>query len=96
MRCHPVFNVSGLRRYEENSIPGRQQPPPPPITDLDGNTRYIVDAVVDERKRRGRMEYLVQWRGYSENTWEPIEHLLDESNKEIIPLQSYLKTKRRQ
>ena len=89
LRCHPVFNVSALRRYEENTMPGRKQPTPPPITDLDGQTRYIVEEVLDERKKRNNVEYLVRWKGYSDATWEPRPYLLDESGQEIIPLQQY-------
>ena len=39
-RCPPVFNVTALRHYEQNTIPNRRQPVPPPFMDLDGNTRY--------------------------------------------------------
>ena len=92
LRCHPVFNVTALRKYETNSIPDRRQPPPPPITDLDGNVRYIVEAVVDHRQRRGRREYRVHWRGYpsEEATWEPASNLVDESGRNIVPLRQYL------
>ena len=38
-RAHPVFNVSALKHYHRNEIPGRIQPPPPPVIDLDGHTR---------------------------------------------------------
>ena len=27
-RCHPVFNVTALRQYEQNTIPNRRQPVP--------------------------------------------------------------------
>ncbi|HEY6407467.1 MAG TPA: RNase H-like domain-containing protein, partial [Ktedonobacteraceae bacterium] len=35
MRIHPVFHVSLLTPYRANEIPGRTQPPPPPIM-IDG------------------------------------------------------------
>ncbi|KAI8503701.1 hypothetical protein Bbelb_186720 [Branchiostoma belcheri] len=34
---------------------------------------YEVESFVDRRKKKGRVEYLVQWKGYppTQNTWEP-------------------------
>ena len=72
-RAHPVFNVSALRKYHANDIPGRVQPPPPPVTDLDGHQRYCVGKVLDCRERRGKTQYLVKWIGYREPTWEPAQ-----------------------
>ena len=34
----------------------------------------VAEKIIDKRtNRRGKIEYLVKWRGYpgSENTWEP-------------------------
>jgi hypothetical protein len=36
---------------------------------------YEVEAVVGRRRRGGATEYLVQWKGYSEQTWEPARNL---------------------
>uniref|UniRef100_A0A3B4YHJ4 Chromodomain Y-linked 1 n=1 Tax=Seriola lalandi dorsalis TaxID=1841481 RepID=A0A3B4YHJ4_SERLL len=39
---------------------------------------YEVERIVDKRKnRKGKVEYLVRWRGYGseEDTWEPESHL---------------------
>ncbi|KAJ1823901.1 hypothetical protein GGH91_001669 [Coemansia sp. RSA 2671] len=38
---------------------------------------YTVERIVDDRVRGGQREYLLKWKGYSysENTWEPEEHL---------------------
>ena len=87
LRCHPVFNVAALRLYQENTIPGRQQPRPMPIVDADGFTRYIVEQVLNHRVRRGRTQYLVKWKGYADATWEPAHFLVDESGKDIVQLQ---------
>lgn len=41
---------------------------------------YEVESIVDERKAaRGRMEYRVRWKGYSEedDTWEPAKNLVN-------------------
>ena len=93
LKCHPVFNVTALKRFHVNDIPGRQQPPPPPLTDLDGHTRYMVEAVLDERRLNGRHQYLVHWQGYpaDEATWEPTGNLLDESGLPIAQLKSFLR-----
>ena len=88
-RCHPVLNVSALRAYEKNAIPNRRQPTPPPITDLDGHARYVVENILSHRRRQNQLQYLVKWQGYSDATWEPEHYLLDESGNDIVPLQKY-------
>ena len=91
-RAHPVFNVAALKRYHANTMPDRTQPRPPPVTDLVGETRYIVEDVLSHRKRGRRMHFLVKWQGYHEATWEPEAHLQNEVGDDLIPLRNY-KTK---
>ncbi|KAL6560440.1 La ribonucleoprotein [Orobanche gracilis] len=39
---------------------------------------YEIEAVRRKRIRKGKVQYLIKWRGWSEaaNTWEPVENLL--------------------
>ncbi|XP_065190783.1 uncharacterized protein LOC135821713 [Sycon ciliatum] len=91
IRCHPVFNVTALRRYEQNTIPGRRQPPLPPFIDLHGQTRYLVEKILDDRQRRHQTQYLVKSQGNTdeEATWEPEGNLLDEAGRPIVALRRY-------
>jgi hypothetical protein len=73
-RIHPVFHVSLLERYHENSLPGRTIPAPPPI-EIEGELEYEVEAIVDSRLFRNKLQYRVQWLGHKDLTWEPAENL---------------------
>ena len=49
--------------------------PPPEIIDRD--EEHEVEEVKQTRKRSGKKEFLIKWKGLpqEENTWEPEEHL---------------------
>ena len=73
MHIHPVVNISCVQPYkelleEQTTI----QPGPVKVTE-DREIEYEVDHVVDVWKRGQHMEYLIHWRGYTEEdcTWEP-------------------------
>jgi len=38
---------------------------------------FVVKKVVDHRGEPGSYEYLVEWKGYEEQTWEPEDHFDD-------------------
>ncbi|XP_034044257.1 E3 SUMO-protein ligase CBX4-like [Thalassophryne amazonica] len=44
-----------------------------------GEHVFAVESIEKKRRRKGRVEYLVKWRGWSPkyNTWEPEENILD-------------------
>lgn len=45
-RIHNVFHVRLLERYDKNTIPGRTQPPPPPI-EIEGDLEYEIEDILD-------------------------------------------------
>jgi len=81
---HSIFHASLLDPYWANKIGGREQPLPKPPEIVNGELEYEVDAVLDSRIRRNKLQYLVGWKGYGleERTWEPAENL--ENAKEAV------------
>ena len=82
LRIHPVQNISKLRRYlrSPDRFTGRPQPlprPPPECTDPAGDSEYIVERILAERKNGRTKQYLVKWTGYpvEESSWEPKKNL---------------------
>ncbi|KAH7292763.1 hypothetical protein KP509_29G084200 [Ceratopteris richardii] len=76
MRIHPVFHVSMLEPYQISPLRGERPSPSPPI-EIDDHEEFEDKHVLDSRISRGRLEYLIQLKGYviSDRTWEPAENL---------------------
>src|SRR6266436_751726 len=74
-KIHDVINVSRLRPYHP-PVAGQCITPPKPI-EVEGTPEYEVEEVMDSRLKRGKLEYLVKWSGYTDdyNTWEPEANL---------------------
>ena len=73
---HNVFHVSLLEPHHANPFPARDTAPPPPI-EIDDELEWEVEEILDSRlnRRRKRFEYLVQWSGYHDPTWESADKL---------------------
>jgi hypothetical protein len=84
MKIHPVFNTVRLRPYKADTVPGRKASPPPPPVITGDTPEWEVESIKDSRLRRGKLEYLVKWKGYphEESTWEPSENL--ENSSKVI------------
>lgn len=80
-KVHDVFHVSLLRKAAEDAIPGRVQPPvpaPPVAQPTFHEELYAIDEILDSRFKRGKLEYLIHWKGYDaqkDHTWQAAETL---------------------
>jgi hypothetical protein len=74
---YPVFNEQYLTKARTPSFPNQQPPPPPPPVEMEGQPEYEVEEILSSRRYRGRIQYLVRWKGYTreDDTWEPISNL---------------------
>lgn len=78
---HPVFHASLLSKAHTTQAHGESHSKPPPET-IDNEEEWEVEAILNKRRRSGKDEYLVAWKGYpdTENEWvqeEDLEHAQD-------------------
>ena len=76
----PIFNEQYLSPYHPPKYRRQQRPPPPPPVELeDGEQAWDVQEIIDSKRYRGKVKYLVHWKGFThdDDTWEPIENLDD-------------------
>ena len=77
LQIHPVVNISRVKPYL-GPLPGQPVSHPGPIhVTEDRDEEYEVDTIIDSRIYRGKLQYLVHWKGYdeSERTWELVSNL---------------------
>ncbi|MBW0561846.1 hypothetical protein O181_101561 [Austropuccinia psidii MF-1] len=63
---HPVFHVSLLEPVNQSAIPNRHQLPPPPVL-VEEQEEWEVAQVLDSKLKRGKLLYLSEWKGFSED-----------------------------
>jgi len=82
MRIHPVMNVSWIVRYREQ-IEGQKKEEGEPV-EIERVEEWKVERILNKRKIRGVVKYLVQWKGFTaeSNTWEKRKDL--ENTREAL------------
>ena len=77
-RIHPTVNLSYLRRFENDPLPGQAtdaESPDPVIAGEDPSedeyeVTRIFDARISRQSRGGRLQFRVSWRGWPDDpTW---------------------------
>ncbi|MBW0543725.1 hypothetical protein O181_083440 [Austropuccinia psidii MF-1] len=67
-----------LKFPQQWNIPNRHQLPPPPVL-VEEQEEWEVAQVLDSKLKRGKLWYLVEWKGFSKHpertTWEPASNL---------------------
>ena len=81
MKIHPVVNISQVKPYKER-LEGQPtfKPGLVQVTE-EGEVEFEVESIIDSRWKGCCLEYLVHWKGYSEEdrTWEPTGNLTNVS-----------------
>ncbi|PIL28861.1 hypothetical protein GSI_08907 [Ganoderma sinense ZZ0214-1] len=82
MRIFPTFHASLLRPFVENDatrFPSRTRSHPGPIVTADGQEEWLVESILDRRRRGRGFQYLVRWAGYGPEAdlWLPGKEVED-------------------
>lgn len=70
MQLHPVFDVSLLSPLITHPVPGQATPPPPPV-EIDNETEWEVESLLETRRRGRQLQCLVKYTGDYTPTWQP-------------------------
>ena len=70
-----LYNISRLEPAANSVILGQHQEPPPPVI-VDGEEEWEVEEILDGRKKRNSVQYLVRWKG-GEEDWRTPQELTD-------------------
>ncbi|MBW0519405.1 hypothetical protein O181_059120 [Austropuccinia psidii MF-1] len=75
---HPVFHVSLLEPVKTSTIPNQRQEPPTPII-IEEEEELEVSQILDSKLKRRKLCYLVEWKGFSQESEDPHQNQLQNS-----------------
>ncbi len=75
VKIHPVFHVNLLEKVTPDNFDRAPHPVPPVV--VDGQEEWEVEKILNSKRERNRIKYLVRWTGHGqqEDSWEPAVHL---------------------
>ena len=75
-KVHDVFHASLLTPYKQTALNGNTYQEPAPDL-IDGQPEWEVERILRVRRYRKQLQYLVQWKGFSEahDSWEPVSNI---------------------
>jgi len=81
LKIHLVVDVRRIVKYREQ-VEGQKKILPPPV-EVASEKEYKVEKILNKQEKRGKMKYLVKWKGYmaEENMWEGIKNLRNAMEK---------------
>jgi len=62
LKIHLVVNVRRIVKYREQ-VEGQKKILPPPV-EVASEKEYKVEKILNRQEKRGKMKYLVKWKGY--------------------------------
>ena len=79
LQIHPVVNVAAVRAYYQRPehLQAEGETWNNTCIEIEGERRYLVEALLGRRGKGVKRKYLVKWQGWdtSQCTWEPVQEL---------------------
>jgi hypothetical protein len=72
MKCYNVIHVQLLEPAASDAYP-IQNMEPLPLVEIHSEDEYFIEAILDSRILRRKLQYVIKWVSYTLLDWEPAE-----------------------